>query len=99
MLPIQAVNGATSKHAFSFDWGRTTTGTSYLTRAGKEIPLTALVEPGTRNIYIAGYRNTQPSEETTPGGPSDNHWARRAIIIKFDTTPKMKIDHRYQQFT
>ena len=84
MLPIQAVNGATSKHAFSFDWGRTTTGTSYLTRAGKEIPLAALVEPGTRNIYIAGYRNTQPSEETTPGGVADYHWAQRAFLLKLD---------------
>ena len=84
MLPIQAVNGATSKHAFSADGGRTTTSTSYLARAGKDDFQNVLIEPGTGNIYAVGDRYTQPSEETTPGGPSDNHWARRAIIIKFD---------------
>ena len=84
MLPIQAVNGATSKHAFTFDWGRTTTGTHYSTRAGKEYAFDVVVEPGTRNIYIAGYRNTQPSEETTPGGVSDYHWAQRAFLLKLD---------------
>ena len=84
MLPIQAINGSTSKHAFSFDWGRTTTGTHYLTRAGKEYPQQVIVEPGTRNIYIGGYRYTQPSEETTPGGASENHWAQRAFLLKLD---------------
>mgnify|MGYP001233113772 CR=1 FL=1 len=52
MLPIQAVNGATSKHAFSFDWGRTTSSDHYANRRGKEYPYDVIVEPGTRNIYI-----------------------------------------------
>ena len=56
MLPIQAVNGATSKHAFSFDWGRTTTRHHYSARAGKEYAFDVVVEPGTRNIYIVGKR-------------------------------------------
>ena len=84
MLALQASTFGSSKHAFSFDWGRTTTGTHYLTRAGKEFPFAVLVEPGTRNIYIAGYRNTQPSEETTPGGVADYHWAQRAFLLKLD---------------
>ena len=84
MLPIQAVNGATSKHAFSFDWGRTTTSNHYTARAGKEYAFDVVVEPGTRNIYIVGRRGTQPSEETTPGGVSDIHWAERAYILKLD---------------
>ena len=41
-----------------------------------------IFEPGTRNIYIGGYRYTQPSEETTPGGASENHWAQRAFLLK-----------------
>ena len=84
MISIQAINGSTSKYAFSLDWGRTTTGTHYLTRAGKEYPQKVIVEPGTRNIYIGGYRYTQPSEETTPGGASENHWAQRAFLLKLD---------------
>lgn len=84
MLPLQIIAGSNSKYAFSFDWGRTTTGTHYLTRAGKEYPEKIIVEPGTRNIYIAGRRYTQPSEETTPGGAADYHWAQRAFLLKLD---------------
>ena len=43
-----------------------------------------IVEPGTRNIYIVGKRGTQPSQETTPGGASDDHWAERAFVLKID---------------
>ena len=85
MLPIQAVNGATSKHAFGADWGNTTTGTHPLNRPGKEFASRVLVEPGTRNIYVVGNRNTQPSEESnSPGGASANHYAQRAFIVKFN---------------
>ena len=84
MLPIQAVNGATSKHAFSFDWGRTTNSDHYANRRGKEYGYKVIVEPGTRNIYIVGKRGTQPSQETTPGGASADHWAERAFVLKLD---------------
>ena len=84
MLPIQAVNGATSKHAFSFDWGRTTNSDHYANRRGKEYGYGVIVEPGTRNIYIVGKRGTQPSQETTPGGAADDHWAERAFVLKLD---------------
>ena len=81
MLPIQAVNGSTSKHAFSADGGRTTTNTTAFGRAGKDDFQNVLIEPGTGNIYAVGYRYTQPSEDSnTP----TNHYARRAIIMKFD---------------
>ena len=85
MLPIQAVNGATSKHAFGVDWGNTTTGAHPLNRPGKEFASRVIVEPGTRNIYVVGNRNTQPSEESnSPGGASANHYAQRAFIVKFN---------------
>ena len=84
MLPIQAVNGATSKHAFSFDWGRTTSSDHYANRRGKEYPFDVIVEPGTRNIYIVGKRGTNPAQETTPGGAADDHWAERAFVLKLD---------------
>jgi len=81
MLPIQAVNGSTSKHAFSADGGRTTTSTSYLARAGKDDFQNVLIEPGTGNIYAVGDRYTQPSED---GNTPTNHYSRRAVIMKFD---------------
>ena len=85
MLPIQAINGSTSKHAFSFDWGRQATSDHYADRRGKENPRDVIVEPGTRNIYIVGWRGTQPSQETgTPGGAADDHWAERAFVLKID---------------
>ena len=84
MLPIQAINGSTSKHAFSFDWGRTTNSDHYANRRGKEYGYEVIVEPGTRNIYIVGKRGTQPSQETTPGGAADDHWAERAFVLKLD---------------
>ena len=85
MLPIQTVNGATSKHAFGVDWGNTTTGAHPLNRPGKEFASRVIVEPGTRNIYVVGNRNTQPSEESnSPGGASANHYAQRAFIVKFN---------------
>ena len=85
MLPIQAVNGATSKYAFSADWGNTTIGTHPLYRLGKEFARKVIVEPGTRNIYVVGDRNTQPSEESnSPGGASANHYGQRAFIVKFN---------------
>ena len=85
MLAIQAVNGATSKYAFSADWGNTTIGTHPLYRLGKEFASRVIVEPGTRNIYVVGNRNTQPSEESnSPGGASANHYAQRAFIVKFN---------------
>jgi hypothetical protein len=81
MFAIQAVNGSTSKHAFSADGGRTTTSTSYTARAGKDDFQNVLIEPGTGNIYAVGDRYTQPSEDSnTP----TNHYSRRAVIIKFD---------------
>ena len=85
MLPIQAINGSTSKHAFSFDWGRQATSDHYADRRAKEYPFDVIVEPGTRNIYIVGKRGTQPSQETgTPGGAADDHWAERAFVLKID---------------
>ena len=84
MLPIQAINGSTSKHAFSLDWGRTTNNDHYANRRGKEYPFDVIVEPGTRNIYIVGKRGTQPEQETTPGGAADDHWAERAFVLKLD---------------
>ena len=81
MLPIQAVNGSTSKHAFSADGGRTTTSTSYLARAGKDDFQNVLIEPGTGNIYAVGDRYTNPSED---GNTPTNHYSRRAVIMKFD---------------
>ena len=84
MFAIQAVNGSTSKHAFSVDWGMTTIYTGALVRDGKEHPSRVIVEPGTRNLYIVGKRGTQPTEETTPGGASANHWAERAFLLKLD---------------
>ena len=85
MLPIQAVHGATSKHAFSADGGRTMTSTHYLARAGKDNFMSVLVEPGTGNIYAVGDRYTQPSQDTnTPGGSANYHPSQRAVIIKFD---------------
>ena len=84
MLALQASTFGTSKHAFSFDWGRITTSNHYADRRGKEYPLDVIVEPGTRNIYIVGRRGTQPSQETTPGGASADHWAERAFVLKID---------------
>jgi hypothetical protein len=85
MLPIQAVHGSTSKHAFSADGGRTMTSTHYLARAGKDNFMSVLVEPGTGNIYVVGDRYTQPNQDTnTPGGAANFHTSQRAIIIKFD---------------
>lgn len=85
MLPIQAVNGSTSRFAFAADLGRTTTSTSYTARAGKEQTYDMVVEQGTGNIYIIGNRYTQPSEDgNTPGGASANHWSRRAFLLKLD---------------
>ena len=84
MLPLQVIAGSNSKHAFSFDWGRTTNSDHYANRRGKEYGYKVIVEPGTRNIYIVGKRGTQPSQETTPGGASDDHWAERAFVLKID---------------
>jgi hypothetical protein len=85
MFAIQAVNGATSRFAFAMDAGRTTTSTHYTARRGQENCYELDVEPGTGNIYVAGWRNTQPSEDSnTPGGASANHYSRRAILLKLD---------------
>ena len=81
MLALQASTFGTSKHAFSADGGRTTTSTSYLARSGKDDFQNVLVEPGTGNIYAVGDRYTNPSED---GNTPTNHYARRAIIMKFD---------------
>ena len=81
MLALQASTFGTSKHAFSADGGRTTTSTSYLARAGKDDFHNVLIEPGTGNIYAVGDRYTQPSED---GNTPTNHYARRAVIMKFD---------------
>ena len=84
MLPLQVIAGSNSKHAFSFDWGRTTSSDHYANRRGKEYGYKVIVEPGTRNIYIVGKRGTNPAQETTPGGASDDHWAERAFVLKID---------------
>ena len=84
MLALQASTFGTSKHAFSFDWGRTTSSDHYANRRGKEYAFDVVVEPGTRNIYIVGKRGTNPAQETTPGGASDDHWAERAFVLKID---------------
>ena len=81
MLPLQASTFGTSKHAFSADGGRTTTSTHYTARSGKDDFQNVLVEPGTGNIYAVGDRYTNPSED---GNTPTNHYARRAIIMKFD---------------
>ena len=81
MLALQASTFGTSKHAFSADGGRTTTSTHYTARSGKDDFQNVLVEPGTGNIYAVGDRYTNPSED---GNTPTNHYARRAIIMKFD---------------
>ena len=84
MLAIQAINGATSRFAFAADAGRTTSGSSYPS-PGQEHFYNMTVEPGTGNIYLAGFRHTNPSEDSnTPGGASANHSTRRAILVKMD---------------
>ena len=81
MIAIQAATLQTSKHAFSADGGRTTTSTHYTARSGKDDFQNVLVEPGTGNIYAVGDRYTNPSED---GNTPTNHYARRAVIMKFD---------------
>ena len=84
MLAIQAINGATSRFAFAADAGRTTSGSSYPS-PGQEHFYNMTFEPGTGNIYLAGFRHTRPSEDSnTPGGASANHSTRRAILVKMD---------------
>ena len=84
MYAIQAVNGSTSRFAFAADAGRTTSGNSYPS-PGQEHFYNMTHEPGTGNIYLAGFRHTRPSEDTnTPGGASANHSTRRAILVKLD---------------